>query len=94
MMRFKVTPDGGDPYEIEATSRDVYIWEKTGRDRRMVQLSSDISMTALYELAHLAAKRKQLFTGPLDEFTSTVDLEMLAEDEEAVPTNAGRSPAT
>lgn len=95
MMRFKVSPDGGDSYELEATSRDVYVWEKTGRSRKMGQLGSlgEISMVALYELAHLAAKRQQLFIGSLEDFTSSVDLELLAE-EAADPTNAGATPAT
>lgn len=74
MIEFTVKPDTGDEFKVEATSRDVYVWEKITKSH-MGQLQDNISMTAMYSLAHLAAKRQQLFNGSLDEFTQTCDLD-------------------
>ena len=89
MINFKVVPDDGDTYEVAVTSRDVYLWEKTNKDKRMGQLAQEggQSMVDSYALAYLAAKRTGQFSGTLDEFSKTVDLSFAAElDEEPDPT--------
>lgn len=90
MIEFHVSPDGGEPYEVTATSRDVYIWEKLGKGRTLAQLKDNLQMADMYQLAHLASKRQQLFTGSLEEFTDTVDLDFEEEEDEG-PTRPGAS---
>lgn len=90
MITFTVAPESGDPYEVTATSRDVYVWEKTSKGRSMSQLRADVRIEDLYRLAHLASKRLQLFTGSLEEFTESCDLEF-EEDQDEGPTQPGAS---
>jgi hypothetical protein len=75
MLDFTVRPDNAEPYEVKATTRDLRLWEKAGPGRSMSKLLSDISIASLYELAHIASKRQQLFTGSLTEFEETCELE-------------------
>ena len=82
MFRFTVKPDGAEPYEVEATSRDVVRWEAMGRGRTLGQLSKDPSMTHLTELAYLAAARSGEFDGDVKAFRAVVDVELHAEDED------------
>lgn len=77
MFNFVVNPDGEDPYKLQASSRDVYMWEKTTKSN-MAQLQTGMSMMAMYSIAHFAAKRQQLFTGNLQEFVDAVDLDFEA----------------
>lgn len=81
MIDFKIEPPAGEEFEVKADSRDIYVWEKAGRNRSMAKLLSDLHMTSLYEVAHIAARRAQLFTGSLDEFTDCV-LHFETEDDE------------
>ncbi len=74
MFTFKVTPDGGEPYQVVAGSRDLRMWEKAGPNRSIGKLLADMRMSALYEVAHIAARRQQLFTGTLDDFGNTCEL--------------------
>lgn len=93
MFEFKVIPDGGEPYELTATSRDVYTWERTSKGRNLRTLRDGIAMADLYELAWIAARRQGLTT--LDNpraFADSADLEFEEEDqEEPDPTNQDRS---
>lgn len=85
MFTFTVKPDGGDEYSATATSRDVVVWEKTGRNRSVGKLAESPAMGDLYALAHLASKRLGLFDGTFKEFEESVDLEF-EEDEASDPT--------
>jgi hypothetical protein len=80
-----VTPDGGEPYELTATARDVLNWEKTSRDKTVVDLLTGFNMVDLYRVSHLAASRQQLFTGSLKEFEETCEVEFQEEDQEPEP---------
>lgn len=88
MFTFTVKPDGGEPYELTTTSRDVLHWEKVNKGKSLRQLGSEPSMTDFYALAHVTATRRQLFTGTLQEFEASVDIDLPTgeEDEEADPT--------
>ena len=92
MFTFKITPDDGEPFEVVAHSRDIRLWEKAGPNRSFAKLTGDLKMSSLYELAHIAARRQQVYTGTLDEFGSTCDLMITggltfdAEYEEVDPT--------
>ena len=82
MIKFKIKPDEGEPFDLEATARDVLVWEKTSKTHRtFAQLVRDQSMVDLYRIAHIAARRLGMFTGDLPAFESTCDLEQLEEEE-------------
>lgn len=92
MIEFTVKPDGGDEYQVTATSRDVYVWEKVSKGS-LAQLQGNVNMTAMYQIAHLASKRQQLYTGTLAEFTESCDLDF--EDlPEPDPTQPEASPGS
>lgn len=74
MFTFKVQPDDGEAFEVTAGSRDLRVWEKTGPNRSIGKLMAELKMTSLYEVAHIAARRQQLFTGSLQEFGETCEL--------------------
>jgi len=84
MMTFEITPDDGDPYRLEAGSRDVLTWEKAGKGRSFGQLGSGESMRMehLYGLAYYAARRQGLFSGSLAEWEESVDLMPVKDDDE------------
>ncbi|MEV0726005.1 hypothetical protein AB0I37_24905 [Micromonospora purpureochromogenes] len=85
MFTFMIKPDGGDAFEVTAGTRDVLKWERTTKGASLGQLKEGITLGALYKIAHLAATRQQLFTGPLADFEDTCELEF-EEDEEPDPT--------
>lgn len=94
MFEFKVIPDGGEPYELTATSRDVYTWERISKGRNLRTLRDGIAMADLYELAWIAARRQGLTSADtLRAFSDCTDLEFEEEEdqEEPDPTNQDRS---
>ena len=88
MLKLKISPDGAEPYEVTATSRDIRAWEKGGSGRAFGKLASGLSMTDVYAIAHVTARRlghvDQATT--LDQFAESTDLELL-DDDEPDPTN-------
>jgi hypothetical protein len=95
MFTLTVKPDGGEPFEYEVTTRDVLVWEKAGRDRSMSRLVNDMHLADVYQVAHIAARRLQLFTGSLDEFEKTCDLDirkMLTDDDEKEDSDSESDP--
>jgi hypothetical protein len=74
MFRFRVEPDGGQPYEVDGKSRDVVRWEAMGRGRFIGQLEREPKMTDLAELAWCASVRCGLYQGSVKEFLSSVDV--------------------
>lgn len=90
MMRFKVVPDSGEAFEVEAKARDVLAWEKRGKGRKFSDFR-EVTMAAMYELAYLAARRSGQWSGTLDEWCDLVDIEPVGDDDEEVdPTSEGR----
>lgn len=75
MFTFTVTPDGGAPYEVTATSRDVLHWERITKGKTALSLAENGSMADLYSVCHLAAQRRGLYSGSRDEFEQTNDIE-------------------
>lgn len=86
MFKFRVNPDGGEPFDAEATSRDIVMWERLGRGRSLGKLSQSPTMVDMYSLAHVACQRLGMFAGTLPEFETQVDLEFEAVDEATDPT--------
>jgi hypothetical protein len=94
MFTFKVTPDDGDPFDVPAGTRDVLMWEKNGRDRSISGLMSNLKATDMYAIAHIAARRQQLFTGTLAEFEETCEIStdsMFEVEEQPDPTRLAPS---
>lgn len=94
MITLKVTPDGGEPYTIVATSRDVLAWEKTTKgNKSFVDLINEPNLMDLYRVAHIASWRQGLFPGTFQEFEASCEVEGgVEEDEEPDPTRSGASP--
>jgi hypothetical protein len=91
MLDFKIRPDSGAPYEVTATTRDLYVWEKAGPKRSMNKLLQDMSIVDLYQVAHVASRRRQLFEGSLEEFAQTCDMDFEVQKEEPDPTQPAPS---
>lgn len=85
MFSFTVKPDEGEEYELTATSRDIYFWEKTHKDASFDNFREATNMVELYEVAHVAARRQGKTDLSLDEFVNTCDL-AFEEEEEPDPT--------
>lgn len=86
MFLFKLTPEGGDLFEVRATTRDVLVWEKTGRDRSLNGLMEKLRVSDLYEIAYVACKRQGHWDGSRAEFEERVDLDFEEEQGGADPT--------
>ena len=88
MITFEITEvETGETTELTADSRDVLVWEKTSRSSESyIDLVTGLSMTKFYRLAHIAAKRQEVFTGKLADFENTYLLTLPIE-EEVRPTN-------
>ncbi|OLT46489.1 hypothetical protein BJF85_16735 [Saccharomonospora sp. CUA-673] len=88
MFEFKVQPvDGGDEYRVTADSRDIYVWEKTGKGRSLATLRDNPTMAANYEIAYQAARRQRLFVGTMAEFAELNVLDFTEDGEDEDPTH-------
>lgn len=78
MIRMRVTPDSGEPYTIEPASRDVLLWERSGKGRSISRLSEEPAVADLYSLAHTAARRQGRISMSVElaEFEQSVDLDV------------------
>jgi hypothetical protein len=83
LFTFTVKPDGGDEYELEATSRDVLNWERTTKGASLSKFERDAMITDVYKISHFAAVRAQRFTGDLKEWQDSVDIEFEKDEEDA-----------
>lgn len=93
MFTFTITDESGEATEVKADSRDVLVWEKTSKsNERYIDLLTEMSMVKFYRLAHIAAKRQGVVTGPLKDFETDYLLEL--EHQEVLPTTAGVSNET
>lgn len=91
MFSFRVTPDSGEAYDLEVTSRDIVFWEKIDRTHTVTRLENDPRMTDIYSVTHVAARRQGLFSGMLAEWETSVDLDTIPdpEDKASDPTQPG-----
>lgn len=94
MFTFRVTPDSGQPYDLEVTSRDIVFWEKIDRAHTVTRLENDPRMSDIYSVTHVAAKRKGLFSGLLAEWETSVDLAPAEEPPNSDPTQPGQWPGS
>jgi hypothetical protein len=84
VIRYRLTPDEGDhlgePFEIEADSRDVIAWERRKAGRHLGMIQATPRMSDLAELAWLACQRQKRWTGDLADFTASVIVLPLGDD--------------
>ena len=87
MITFEITEvETGETTELKADSRDVLVWEKTSRSNETyIDLITGMSLVKFYRLAHIAAKRQDLFSGKLADFEQKFLLTLPIE-EEVLPT--------
>lgn len=85
-----MTPDAGQAFEVKSDSRDIAVWERVKNGRAFAQLQESMRFADLYEIAWYAAKRQQLFAGPLAEFEAGHALNVL-KPEAADPTQSDPS---
>lgn len=71
MINFKVMPDDGEPFEITANSRDIYVWERTHRGKTLGSVIENQPIADLYEIAHQAMRNQRGYAGTLQEFIDT-----------------------
>lgn len=95
-MTFTITPDDGEPYTIEATSRDVLKWEKSTKGASMHTFRDNLMMAHMYKLAWVTATRLGRTTASLAEWETLVDVDVEDESEDGAgeldPTRTGRGP--
>jgi hypothetical protein len=87
----RITPDDGESYKLAITSRVIMAWERANKGVSFQQFMDTMNFTHLYDLSHRAALRARLFSGTLQEFEETVDIDILKDvvDDEERPTHAG-----
>lgn len=81
-QKIRITPDDGEPFEVEILTRDMLAWERTAKGKTFQQFSENISLIEVYRLTHIAARRLGLFAGSLQEYEATCEIDM-DDDEEA-----------
>ncbi|MCW6008504.1 hypothetical protein K1W54_28765 [Micromonospora sp. CPCC 205371] len=81
MFDFKITPDGLEPFEVTAGSRDVLKWERTTKGASFKGIAEDLKMTDMYKVAWIAAKRQGLYEGTLAEFEDDCEIDFEETDE-------------
>lgn len=56
---YEISPDGGKPFEVVATSRDLARWESMGKGRSVANFqTTGASVQDLYQIAWIAMERR------------------------------------
>jgi hypothetical protein len=79
---FEVAPDGREPFQVTATSRDVSKWERAAKGRKLANASG---ISELEEIAHIACQRHALWHGTIEEFREQCDIDPITPDEDEEP---------
>ena len=58
LITFEIYPDKGDPFELDATSRDISRWEQQGKGRSMAKFQNNPTMADLELVAFIALLRE------------------------------------
>jgi hypothetical protein len=95
MYDFLVIPDDGDVWRVTAESRDILVWERTGRGNVFAELAESPSMTAMYHLAWLASRRLGHLNGSttLKQFEESYTIKPEAPDDGEVGESVDPTPA-
>lgn len=86
MFNFTITPDGGKPFDVASSSRDICVWEAVSTGRSLTALMENLRMSDLYEIAHVACRRLKAYDAPLAQFKLDCELEFSEADVD--PTSA------
>ncbi|QWF81135.1 hypothetical protein [Amycolatopsis sp. CA-230715] len=92
MITFELTTDDGHKSTVDATARDVLMWEKTTKGAKFgdFQDGSGLTLAAMYKIAWFAAKRVGVVDGvDLAEFERDYDVVPIGDDD-ADPTSEDR----
>lgn len=81
MITFHLKPEHGETFDLEGTSRDVLLWERTTKGAQLAKIETDLKMSDLYKIAYFAMKRTRGFDGTQTEFEETYDLDFDMEEE-------------
>jgi hypothetical protein len=96
MFTVTVKPEGGEPFDIEVTTRDALKWERSGpKGRRSISNFTDNPrVDDLYSLTFVAVQRDGRYSGDIRQFEEECDLERHDTDgdesDEAGPTQPAR----
>lgn len=82
-LPIEVTPEGGEPLRVVATSRDIRQWEKMTKDFSFSN-AGNLRMGDIYGIAYQACRRQKIFAGTLVDFEAEHDLDVLNEEVEEV----------
>lgn len=86
-QRWKVAPEGGEPFTVVADSRDMLVWEKTNKaGRTAVDLVDGATLGDQYAIAYTASKRQGLFAGTRQEFDDACAIDAAEDEPEPDPT--------
>lgn len=72
----------GDPVEVVTTSRDIVAWELGDRRRSVGQLSENLRMADITDLAWYAASRRGLTDLDVRQWRAAVDIDFRKTDED------------
>ena len=80
MINLRVIYDG-EQHDIVVRSRQVVVWEQVSRGNTLTRLNDAPNVADFYFLAHLVEVKEGRFTGSLQEFMSSVDVQPLPPDD-------------
>lgn len=83
IVAFNVYPDDGEPYEAVISSRLLLAWEKTHKGNSGALLGGDVS--SMYQLCHFEAQLRHGYTGTLEDFEASHDLDGDTDEDEEAP---------
>lgn len=75
MFTVTVKPDGGEPFDVEVTTRDGLRWERARKGRSINQFSENPSIGDLYSLTFVAVQRDGRYGGDIRQFEEECDLD-------------------
>ncbi|PXY17347.1 hypothetical protein [Prauserella flavalba] len=81
-LKLTLTPDNGDPIEVESSSKDILNWERTTKGASFGSFIDNMHLADLYKIAWFAARRINAFGGTLKEFEETYELDLDRKDED------------
>lgn len=75
MFTVTVKPDGGEPFDVDVTTRDGLRWERARKGRSIAQFSDNPTIGDLYSLTFVAVQRDGRYGGDIRQFEEECDLD-------------------
>lgn len=92
MFELKIVPDGGEPFSVTTTSRDIAAWERGGKNRSMGRLADDLRITDITDMAWYAADRRGLTRLDIVQWRAGVDIDFSLLEDKAKDASADDAP--